>query len=200
MKALVYDLEIIKAIPTREPRVEDIEYCNGWSDHANMGVSVIGAYDYVTDRYRVFTKEQFTEFGELMQERTPLVGHNIIGFDNRVLHACGISQMPPETACYDTLAELWAAAGLSRKFAGASHGGFGLDRAAEVNFGRHKTGHGAFAPVDWQRGNIGTVIDYCLEDVRLTRLLFERMSRDGFAIDPRDGRSILRTLKLWILT
>jgi hypothetical protein len=100
---------------------------------------------------------------------------------------------PPTALCYDTLAELWVAAGLGRTFAGAKHGGFSLDRAAEVNFGKHKTGNGAFAPVDWQRGNIGTVIDYCLEDVRLTRLLFERMSRDGFAIDPRDGRSILRT-------
>ena len=197
MKALIYDLEIIKAIPTKEPRIDGIEYCAGWGDHANMGVSVIGAYDYATDRYRVFTKEQFPEFAALILDRAPLVGHNIIGFDNRVLHACGvITGPPPDTICYDTLAELWVAAGLGRTFAGAKHGGFSLDAAAGVNFGKRKTGNGAFAPVDWQRGNIGTVIDYCLEDVRLTRMLFERMSRDGFAIDPRDGRGVLRTLKL----
>ena len=196
MNALIYDIEIVKAVPTKEPRIEGVEYCIGWGDHANMGVSVVCAYDYETERYRVFTKETFGELAELMQSRSPLVAHNIIGFDNQVIHACGISQPPPEGLCYDTLVELWRAAGLGNRWGGSEYAGFSLDTAAEVNFGRRKTGNGALAPVHWQRGQIGKVIDYCLEDVRLTRLLFERMALEGFAIDPRDGRTVLRTRKL----
>ena len=52
---LVYDIETTKAVPDRAPNVAGIEYCGGWEDHANMGISVICAYDYTTDRYRVLT-------------------------------------------------------------------------------------------------------------------------------------------------
>jgi hypothetical protein len=58
--ALVYDLEIIKAIPERDgSRLDGYDYCEGWHDHANMGVSVIGAFDYVEQRYRVFCWSNF---------------------------------------------------------------------------------------------------------------------------------------------
>lgn len=46
MSVIVYDIEIIKAIPGRNgEREEGIEYAEGFHDHANLGVSVIGAYD-----------------------------------------------------------------------------------------------------------------------------------------------------------
>lgn len=57
MKALVYDLEIINAVPGREKPIEGIKYCEGRHDHAGMGISVIGAFDYSTQRYRVFLED-----------------------------------------------------------------------------------------------------------------------------------------------
>lgn len=48
-KILIYDCEIIKAI--RDPKKVDlahIEYCNGWDDYENMGISVIGV-NYITE-------------------------------------------------------------------------------------------------------------------------------------------------------
>ena len=37
MGYLIYDLEIVKAIPDRnKPNEPGIEYCAGWDDHANM--------------------------------------------------------------------------------------------------------------------------------------------------------------------
>ena len=48
---LICDIEIVNAIPDRnKPNEPGIEYCAGWNDHANMGVSVIGAYDAVEDQ------------------------------------------------------------------------------------------------------------------------------------------------------
>jgi hypothetical protein len=62
MRVLIYDIEIEKGIPDKKnPREPDIAYCAGWDDHANMGISVIGAYDSQTG-YRVFLKDNFDEF------------------------------------------------------------------------------------------------------------------------------------------
>ena len=185
MKPLVYDIEIEKAIPSRlEQREAGIVYCDGWHDHANMGITVIGAYDYADGRYRVFCRDNFSDFLTLTMSRFPLVTFNGIAFDNEVIRrTCGfdLSERPN----YDLLVETWRAAGLSTLFAGTTHMGYGLDAMCERAFGLRKTGQGALAPVLWQRGQIGQVIDYCLNDVHLTRLLFDRVNA-GLPLFGRD--------------
>ena len=182
MGYLIYDLEIVKAIPDhKKPNEPGIEYCAGWDDHANMGVSVIGAYDTEEARFRVFTQESFGEFEALAEERL-LVGFNSIHFDDRVLKHVGVNV---ETK-YDILQEMWVAAGLGRKFQYPSHVGFGLNATAQANGIGSKTGWGGYAPVQWQRGEYGSVIDYCLEDVRLTWKLLEIVRLNGKLRDPRD--------------
>jgi len=171
-KITVFDIEIIKAIPDRNQENDPtIKYCGGWQDHAGMGISVIGAYSYADDRYRVFLKDNFGLFEDLLHESDIVVSFNGLAFDNRVLEACGIN--PPDATTYDLLVETWAAAGLAPKFNYKTHGGFGLDAVCSANFDLNKTGHGALAPVQWQQGKYGHVIDYCLEDVRLTKKLFD---------------------------
>ena len=45
---LIYDCEIAKAIQGRnETRLEGVEYCDGWEDFGNMGISCICAFDSV---------------------------------------------------------------------------------------------------------------------------------------------------------
>ena len=195
MDAIVYDIEIEKAILGRdEERLEGIEYCGGWKDHANMGISVIGAYDYVTERYRVFLKDNFADFIALLEEREFIVGFNNIGFDNVVLEATGLRVGRDIDAwSYDILAELWRAAGYDPTvFVWQTHGGFGLDATAEINLNRKKTGHGALAPVQWQRGEIGAVVDYCLEDVHLTKDLFDQIITHGILLSPKEPNAVLR--------
>lgn len=185
---LVYDIEIVKGILGKnEERLPGIEYCAGWGDHANMGVSVICAYDYDTDRYRVFCADNIVDFVELARSSRPLVGFNSLSFDDRVLAANGNTV----TTEYDLLVELWRAAGLSPTWGGMSHAGFPLDKVAKANGLTGKTGSGALAPVLWQRGQYGQVIDYCLEDVRLTKKVLDRVLRCGSLNDPRDPSKML---------
>ena len=189
---LVYDLEIVQAIPQRNAAKEpDIVYCAGWDDHANMGVSVIGAYDSFDDRFRVFTKEGFSDFEELAHKRM-LVGFNSIHFDDQVLKHVGVDV----TTDYDLLQELWVGAGLGREFVYPSHAGFGLDATARANGVGAKTGWGGSAPIQWQRGEYGRVIDYCLEDVRLTWRLLEQVLKHGTLRDPRNPSEILTLMAL----
>lgn len=185
--ALIYDIEIVNAIPDRKgPRLPDITYCDGWRDHANMGISVIGAYDYVEDQYRVFCADNWDEFATLCGQRSCLIGFNSIPFDNAVIAAV-LHFTLHEEQCYDLLRELWVAAGLGPEFLYPSHAGYGLDAVCAANFGFRKTGHGAVAPVQWQQGKVGAVIDYCLNDIHLTKALFDRVLAENPIIDPKTG-------------
>lgn len=191
MDALIYDIEIKKAIcSSHEKRIAGIEYCEGWRDFSNMGISVIGAYDYVTGRYRVFCEDNFEDFLKLTRDRSPLVGFNNIPFDNMAITATLYAGLPEEF-CYDLLREIWAAAGNGPEFDVTTHAGYGLDAVCAKNFGTRKTGNGAHAPVLWQRGQIGAVIDYCLNDVTITKQVFDKVLETGELISPKDG-SVLK--------
>jgi hypothetical protein len=178
---LIYDIEIIKAIPPRNPleRLDDIDYCDGWAALGQMGVSVIGCYDYRDDRYRVFCQDNFAEFKDLVHGSSVVIGFNNAKFDNAVLEACDIVDIWEEKT-YDILQEIWAANG-------ARFSPSGLDAVCKANFGTSKAGDGALAPVDWQRGNYGKVIDYCMNDVRMTKQVMDLVLSGASVISPKDG-------------
>ena len=182
----VYDAEIIKAIQGKgESRVDGIEYCEGWHDYEGMGISVVCGYDYYTDRYRVFMEDNFEELRDVFREHPgPFVGFNNIGFDNRLLRANDI--FPDDGRCYDILKEIWVSAGLAPEFQYPSHIGYGLDDVLQVNFnGLQKSGNGAQAPVLWQLKQYAQVVDYCLDDVRLTKKVLDEILKTGRLINPK---------------
>lgn len=184
---LVYDCEIKKAIlgKKNEAPIDGIEYCAGWHDHANMGISCICAYDYDEDRYRIFLEDNLDDFADLAHNRETLIGFNSIGFDNKLCLANGLEI--PTDRDYDVLVEIWKAAGLGPEFRYPSHIGFGLDACLKANFpGLQKSGNGALAPVLYQQGQLGQVVDYCLNDVRLTKKLVDHIEQFGWIKDPRN--------------
>lgn len=181
---IIYDIEILKAIPTKsDVYTEGITYCEGWHDHANMGISVVGVYEYAADRYRVFCDDNKDELRQVLEQAERIIGFNNNAFDNQVLALNWSIEIPPEKS-YDLLVEIWAAVGLGPQFNWRTHGGVGLDAMAQANLGEGKTGHGAIAPIDWQRGKIGAVIDYCLQDVRLTKRLIDLVGATQTLIHP----------------
>lgn len=190
MAPLCYDIEVVRAIPDRHTLpIVGIEYAASWTDFANMGIACICAYDYVEQRYRVFTEGRYGDFLLLAQRRSPLVGFNNVNFDNRVIAAVlggGGSCFTPGVS-YDLLLEIWAANGLGPVFTPATHDGFGLDAVASANDLGRKAGNGALAPVWWQQGEYGRVIDYCLQDINLTRKLFD-LAVENKVKDPKTGQ------------
>ena len=187
---LIYDLEIANAIPDRNGAREDgISYCQGWDDHAGMGIATIAVFDYVRERPRIFCRDNLAEFAALISKQECVVGYNNLRFDNKVLEAAGLPAIPAEK-CYDLLVEIWRGVGLGPDFRPETHGGYSLDAMCRVNFRAVKTGSGALAPINFQRGNLGAVIDYCLADVYLTKRLLDRVIRCGLLIDPKTGEGI----------
>ncbi len=180
--ALIYDCEIRHAIPDKDkPRLPGIIYCNGWGDYAGMGVSVIGAYDYAEQRYRIFLKDSFAKFAELCANRKLLISYNGIPFDNKLLAGNGITKID-EVKCYDLLKESWPS-----KYKSST-----LSAMCQTNFGISKSGSGAHAPILWQQGKYGEVIDYCLNDIYLIKRLFDAIL-EGPIKCPRTGEFLTLT-------
>lgn len=181
---IVYDCEIVRGIlgPDETPR-EGVEYCAGWEDYGNMGISVICAYDYGTQRPYVFLEDNFDKFQQMVDAADIVVGFNSLKFDNRLCDANDL--VVPDAKSYDLLVEIWKAAGLGPKFERQTHMGFSLNACALANLGVPKSGNGALAPVAWQLGHRGAVIDYCLNDVMLTKRILDLVIADGCIKDPR---------------
>ncbi|MGH9767206.1 MAG: hypothetical protein ACREAB_07205 [Blastocatellia bacterium] len=178
-----------KAIPDRGGFLSDIEYCAGWDDHANMGVACLCAYDFANELPLVYRGDNLHTFYGPISRAEYLIGFNNARFDNRVLEANGIKV--PDSKTIDLLAEIWKACGLDPdNFEPATHGGYGLDAVCAANFGAGKTGNGAIAPVEWQRGQIGKVVSYCLSDVQLTFRLWRKMANVGEIINPKTEKPL----------
>ena len=174
---LVFDGEIIKAIlGKKEVPIEGIEYCNGWGDFEGMGISVIAVCDYKEAKYRVFLEDNLAELQKLIDERDFVIGFNNKNFDNKLLAAHGINI--PEEKSFDLLVAIEEVTGTKK--------GLGLGPIAEANFTTSKNGDGAFAPILWQQKQYGKVIDYCLNDVKMTLNVLNKILEDGWIVDPRN--------------
>lgn len=198
---LVLDAEILNIIKGRdEPEIDGLVYVrpdkpgdDPWRCFEQMGLTTVCTYSYISDRYRVFGLESLGSLqSEICSHRTvatfngqnfdlPLLDHWGVGLDGQ-LH-------------YDLLREVWAAAGFDPDvYDHSTHRFFGLHAMAMANLGEGKNGNGALAPQLWQQGNYCDVIDYCLNDVRLLKLLLDKVIAGERLIDPRpkDALDLLR--------
>lgn len=185
LKALVYDIEIAKAVtPKKGDPLVNIDYCKGWDDFKGMGLAVCCAYDFVEDMLHVFCDDNISEFSELFTDRDIIIGFNNHRFDDKLLEALGV-KIPAHIESYDILQAIY------RSMGGWKPGlsGYTLNEVARVNLGLTKSLTGELAPVLWQRKEIGKVVRYCSRDVSITKKLFERIiSRNGLLDDTNSER------------
>jgi hypothetical protein len=177
----VWDLEIKKPI----------EHCSrGWQSHDEMGISVLCLYDYATGRYRVFDDRTAKEAIAILWDYDVVCGFNTVGFDCKVVHASWDEAKSLRSSLdFDILREIWLSLGLNPdKFVPQTHGGCKLDDVAFETLGLRKSGDGALAPKLYQAGRWSELVDYCLEDVRIERALFEFVAHYGFVV--RHGKRI----------
>lgn len=186
---VVFDIEIKNLIPDRDGRIEinpktgqPYQYCNGWHDHAGMGIAVLAAWDCLENVASFYDESNLSEFAKLIEQRELVTGFNIVKFDNRVLAAHGIEI--PSYKVFDPYRETLIAKGFdpddeSRR----PPGGRKLDDFALVNFGIRKLENGADAPKLYQQGEFLRVLNYCHHDTMLELRVFERARRNQL-IDP----------------
>lgn len=179
----IYDCEIRHGVATEDnPRQAGFRYADGWTDYAGMGIAVICGYDVTEARYRVIMEDNLTELQAIIASGRTLLGFNNWRFDDRLCRANAIEI--PDGCTKDLAATIWRAAGIPN---GEHPKDLGLDAICRANGLPGKTGNGADAPQDFQRGRLGRVVDYCLGDVRSTLQLYCYIKTCGGVTDPRNG-------------
>lgn len=159
--------------------VFDIETKNTFFDvcgEANIDkleVSVIGAYSYKHGRFFAFLESEISEAAELFQNAGLLIGFYIRHFDIPVLSR----YFPFDFAALpivDLLDELEMSMGRR----------IGLDMLAKTNLGVGKTHHSLDAVRLYKEGNIEELKNYCLNDVKITKELYELAEKQGYLMVP----------------
>ncbi|NUM89482.1 MAG: ribonuclease H-like domain-containing protein [Bdellovibrionales bacterium] len=138
-----------------------VDAVGGWKNFRQLEVSVACAYDSKTDQFLSFTEGKLGDLVDLCRERL-LIGYNLVGFDLPVLEKYGL---PPaaELDVFDLMLDIHAVSGW--KFVK-------LDRIATATLGVGKSAEGTQAVEWWKQGEVQKIIDYCLQDVKVTRDIF----------------------------
>lgn len=153
--------------------VFDIETSNifqevGSNNPADLSLSVIGVYDYETDAYSTYLQEELPKLWPLIEKTDILITFNGDHFDIPLLNKYYPGDLL-RIKSVDLMKEMQKSAGRRMK----------LDQIAEGTLGINKGGHGLDAIRWWREGEIDKVKKYCLEDVRITKELYEYALKNG---------------------
>jgi DEAD/DEAH box helicase domain-containing protein len=147
--------------------VFDIETKNifsdvGSNDASKLDLSLIGVYDYETDTYTSYLEEELSKLWPLLEKADMLIGYNSDHFDIPLLNKYYPGDLT-KIKSMDLLREIRTASG--RRMS--------LDQVAEATLGKKKIAHGLQAVTWWKQGDIESIRKYCLEDVKITKEVYE---------------------------
>ncbi len=171
--------------------VIDIETKNTFEDVGgreglkNLEVSVVGVYSYDKNEYIAFDENEMTALGELLQRSHLIVTFAGARFDVPVLEKYfpfNINAIKH----FDILEEVEGK--LGRRI--------GLGILAEANLGVGKTGHGLDAIEFYRNGEMEKLKSYCLNDVKITKDLYELIKKQGYLWIPERNTSQMTKLML----
>ena len=150
-------------------------------------ISVVGIYSYERDQFLTYTEPELLHLFPILESAKLVVGFNIKRFDYSVLQPYyhrTLSQLPT----LDILEEVVKSLGHRLR----------LETLAQATLGRGKLGTGLDALRYFQQGDMEKLKSYCLEDVRVTRDIYEygKLHKKLLYHD-RLGEKILSLNVLW---
>lgn len=153
--------------------VLDIETQNtyaevGARDNRLLKVSLVGVYFYASDKYEAYFENELPKLWPELEQSQRIIGYNIKGFDWPVLnnyYPGDLMKLPT----LDLMEEIEQGIGFRVK----------LDDVAQATLGMGKSGDGLQAVEYFRTGDIQKLKDYCLQDVKVTKGVYEAGKRDG---------------------
>ena len=154
--------------------VLDIETQNLFSDVGGkenltkLSLSVAGVFSYADNVFLTFTEPEIPAFEDLLKKTDLIIGFNINHFDLPILQkylSLDISKIPT----LDIMNEVVGAMGHR----------VSLDDLVSNTLGKRKSANGLMAVQYWREGRLDELKKYCLDDVRLTRDLYEHGLKNG---------------------
>ena len=151
--------------------VFDIETKNSFQDTGSnrpedLDISIVGLYDYETNKYDSFLQEEFDRMWPILEKADVFITYYGDHFDipllNKYYKKAGRGDLT-KIRSLDVLKEIKNSYGRRPK----------LEQVAEGTFGTGKSGNGLDAIVWWRQGEIEKVRKYCLDDVRITKDVYD---------------------------
>ena len=179
---------------TLDTLVFDIETQNFFTDPGvgrnnfeALKISVVGVYSYLKDKYFCFAENELGNLVKIFNDSNRVVGFSINRYDVPVLNLHFQRINPPkfskgkfrrvniwEKERVDLLEEIESSIGQR----------ISLSKLAEANLGVKKDHHGAEAINLWREVRIEELKEYCLNDVKLTKELYDLYLKDKSLLVP----------------
>lgn len=178
---------------TNDRIVIDIETKNTFHDVGRdnfdaLEISLVGLYSYNQDKFFHFEEHEMEKLGQFLKNAELIIGFAVSRFDLPVLKRrfAKISGLEDfdifSLPRIDLLDEIEIAFG--RRIS--------LDLLAKANLGIGKTGHSLEAPILYREGKMEELKNYCLNDVKITRDLYEFAKNRGYLMIPRKDQEAVR--------
>jgi DEAD/DEAH box helicase domain-containing protein len=145
-----------------------VQEVGGWDHVDKLGISVACAYDSKTDQFLSFEEKDLKKLIELCEERL-VVGYNIRGFDLPVMVPYGLKIQGLDV--FDIMLDIQT---LTRRPA------LKLESIAQGTLNAGKSADGLMAVEWYKKGEIAKIIEYCMQDVKVTRDVFLFGRQNGF--------------------
>lgn len=161
--------------------VIDIETSNTFADVGRnnfeaLDVSVVVIYLYDEDKYIAYEKNELNKLGERLKNAELIIGFAINRFDLPVL-AKYFNFNLFDILNIDILDEIELSSGRR----------IGLDLLARENLGYGKTGKGLDAPILYAEGKMEELKEYCKNDVKVTKEIYDLAVKQGYLMVPQRG-------------
>lgn len=134
----------------------------GSSDPKDLDISVVCIHDSSNDTYSSFVQEDLNKLWPILESADMLITFNGEHFDIPLLNKYYTGDLS-KIKSIDLLKEVKNSLGRRLK----------LDSIAEATLGVNKSGHGLEAITWWKNGEIDKIIKYCIDDVKITKSLYD---------------------------
>lgn len=139
-----------------------------FDDPKKLGITVVGIYQYEKEKGMVFEEKELNKLFPILESSSFIIGFNIIDFDLPVLQAYYPGDIKVFSV-FDILADIKEKIG--RRIS--------LNEVVGATLGKKKTGHGLQAIDLYQEKKIEELKNYCLNDVLLTKEVFDYGVKNG---------------------
>ena len=140
----------------------------GSNDPTDLDISVVCIHDSETDQYTSHLEADFGKLWPIIEQADAFVTWNGDHFDIPLLNKYYPGDLS-KIKSIDLMREVQTVLGRRLK----------LDTVGEATLNKNKSGHGLDAIEWWRNGEIEKIIQYCIEDVRLTRNLYDFAKKNG---------------------
>ncbi|MDD5430696.1 MAG: ribonuclease H-like domain-containing protein [Candidatus Pacebacteria bacterium] len=173
--------------------VLDIETKNAFADVGGqqnlhkLDVSFVGVYSYKTNSYLSFFENELDKLSPILQNAGLIIGFASNRFDIPLLNKYYNFNLE-KIESLDILDDIESRLGHR----------IGLDQLAQTNLKIGKTHHGLEAIKLYKEGNLEELKNYCLNDVKITKDLYELGKKQGHLLVPTDhGNNIVKVEFNW---